>query len=142
MENIGLGAGLAALAFWGFVAAVSVAAVWKDVRKREAQHETLRRMAESGQPIDQALLDRLVPINGGSDDLGRDLKVAGMIVLFISFGLAILGVFLGQGTEKALYPLLGVSGLVLCLGIGLLVASKTINRHNTQDATMSHQSRR
>ncbi len=142
MENIGLGAGLAALAFWGFVAAVSVAAVWKDVRKREAQHETLRRMVESGKSIDQELLDRLVPLSGGGDTLGRDLKIAGVIVLFVSFGLAVLGVFLGQGSERALYPLLGVSGLVLCISFGLLVASRTINRQNGEDTAVSRQTRR
>jgi hypothetical protein len=33
MDHIGLGAGLAALAFWGFIAAVSVAGIWDGVRK-------------------------------------------------------------------------------------------------------------
>ena len=37
-----LGAGLAALAFWGFVAALVVGGLWHEAKKREAEHETLR----------------------------------------------------------------------------------------------------
>ena len=58
METIGIGAGLAALAFWGFIAIVAVT-VWDGIRKREAQHKTLRRLIESGQPLDQQLMEKL-----------------------------------------------------------------------------------
>ena len=44
----GLGAGLAAPAFWGFIAAVVGGGIWYAVREKEAQHETLRRMIDSG----------------------------------------------------------------------------------------------
>lgn len=66
MENIGLGAGLASLAFWGFVATAVVAGVWENIRKRDAQHETVRRLLESGQPINQDLLDKLISATGGA----------------------------------------------------------------------------
>lgn len=36
MENIGIGAGLAAIAFWGFVAAIVVTTYWDTIRKRDA----------------------------------------------------------------------------------------------------------
>ena len=60
MQSFTLGAGLAALAFWGFIATVVVAGIWYDIRKREAQQETLRRMFESGRPMDDALMDKLL----------------------------------------------------------------------------------
>ena len=50
MEGISVSEGLAALGFWTFIAAIIVAGIWDGIRKREAQHETLRRMIESGQP--------------------------------------------------------------------------------------------
>lgn len=59
MEDLGLGAGLAALAFWGFIAVAVLAAVWDGIRKRDAQHETMRRLIESGQPIDQKMMKKL-----------------------------------------------------------------------------------
>jgi len=52
MEDLGIGAGLAALGFWGFVAVAVVAGIWDNIRKRDAQHETVRRLIESGQSAD------------------------------------------------------------------------------------------
>ncbi len=131
MENMGLGAGLAAIAFWTFIAACVVAGIWDGIRKREAEHETLRRMMESGRPMDQALVDKLL---GGNKRLDRDLKVAGLITLFAAPGLAALGWFLSLLSEKALLPLLGISALAGFVGIGLLVASKFMERSYREDA--------
>ncbi len=132
--GIGIGAGLAALAFWLFVAAVAVAGIWDGIRKREAKHETLRRVLESGQPIDPALMNELLMlIGGGSDNLDRDLKVGGLITLFIAPGLALLGIIIGISEEAALFPLLGVAVLVGFVSIGLLVASRYVKRSSQED---------
>lgn len=64
MQGFTLGAGLAALAFWGFIASVVVAGVWNDIRKREAQHETVRRLFESGRELDEKTLDKLLALAG------------------------------------------------------------------------------
>jgi|TARA_B100000315_G_C14285408_1_gene454970 thymidine phosphorylase len=124
-----IGAGLAALAFWGFIAAVVVAYYWDNIRKREAQHETLRRMLESGQALDRELMDKLLAsTDGGSKNLGRDLKVAGLITLFVAPGIALLGWFIGQVSATVLPILLGVAGLVAFISIGLLVTAVVIER--------------
>ncbi len=139
MNGFGIGAGLGALAFWGFIATVTVAGIWASIRRREIQHETLRRMIESGKEIDQDLVDKLLSVNKGDDTrLDRDLKVSGLIMLFIAPGLAILGWFLSLQSEKALLPLLGVSALVGCISIGLLVASKVIGRWYRDDEASAH----
>ena len=130
MEDISLGAGLGAIGLWSFIAAIVVAGIWDGIRKRDAQHETLRRMIESGQPIDQALMDKLL---GGNKRIDRDLKVAGLIVLFVAPGLALLGWFISLISAEALLPMLGVSALVGCVSIGLLVASKAIGRSYRED---------
>lgn len=124
MPEMNIGAGLGAVAFWGFVAAVVVAGIWLDVRKRESQHETLRRIIESGQPIDEAFMDKILALNGSGDHLHRNLKVGGLIIIFVSFGMVVLSFALGERNSDHLLPLLGVSGLIGFIGIGLLVASK------------------
>ena len=58
--NIDTGAGIAAIGFWLFLAAILVAGMWYDIRRREAQQRTLRSMIESGQPIEEALADKLL----------------------------------------------------------------------------------
>ena len=123
----GAAAGLGALGFWLFIAAIVVAGIWYDARRRESQQETLRRVVESGQAIDPAVLDRLLGV-GGSRSLVRDLKVAALIVLSVAPGVAVLGLFLGQIATEARVALLGVSFLVGFIGVGLLLAAKLVER--------------
>ena len=126
----GLGGGLAALAFWGFIASVVVAGIWSEIRKRDAQHETIRRIVESGQPLDDAVLEKIF---GGDERIDDDLKTAGLIVIFVAPGLATLGWFLGKIAESAFTALLGVSALVAFVGVGLLVAAAVAKRSYERD---------
>ena len=138
MENMGLGAGLAAMGFWGFIAIVVVAGIWYSIKEKEAQQETVRRLIESGQNIDPETLDRLLSASDKSNEnTDRDLKVAGWITLSAAAGLGVLGFFLGQVNDKALMTLLGVAGLVACVGLGLLVAGKFAERWNREGRASS-----
>lgn len=129
-----LGGGIAALAFWGFVAAVVVTGIWSDIRKRDAQHETMRRIVESGQPIDDAVVERIFQRSKRPD---RDLRTAGLIVVFAAPGLAALGWFLGKLSPEAFMALLGVAALVGFTGIGLLVAAGFAKRSFDKDSDPS-----
>lgn len=123
--------GLAAFGFWMFVATAVVAGVWDGIRKREAEHETLRRMIESGKQPSPEMIDKLL---GHKKEPARDLKVAGLITIFVAPGLAFLGWLLSFRSADAFFPLLGVALLVACVGIGLLTASKFLERANRDDA--------
>ena len=122
--------GLAAFGFWMFVATAVVAGVWDGVRKREAEHETLRRMIEAGQQPDTETIDKLL---GHKKQPARDLKVAGLIVIFVAPGLALMGVMIGLAENKALMPLLGIALLVAFVGAGLLTAAKFLERASRED---------
>jgi hypothetical protein len=127
-----LGFGLAAVAFWGFIAACVVGGIWYAIREKQAQHETLRRIIESGRDVDSDAIDRI--LNAGGDP-ARDLKVAGYITVSIAPGLLILGWFL-QGVsenEEIFTIMLGVAGLVFCIAVGLLVASTVMERSGKAD---------
>ena len=102
-----------------------VAGIWFYVRKRESEQETLRLMMQSGQAIDQELMSKILSASGAKDHLDRDLRISGLIMLFIAPGLALLGWFVSQQTAAALLPLLGVAALILCIAVGLLVAAKS-----------------
>ncbi|HSG97314.1 MAG TPA: DUF6249 domain-containing protein [Woeseiaceae bacterium] len=119
--------GLAAFGFWMFVAAATVGGIWDGIRKREAEHETLRRIIESGKEPDPEVVDQLL---GHKKEPARDLKVAGLIVVFVAPGLAVMGFLIGEGSFM---PLLGVAALVAFVGIGLLTASKFLERANAKD---------
>ena len=135
MQGFSLGGGLAALAFWGFLASIIVAGIWYDIRKREAQQETVRRLLESGQPIDDALMDKLFSLGGGRRErLDRDFKLVGLIMLPTAVGLALLGLVLGLQDIGAKLPQLGVAALVACIGFGFLAASRMAARWYAEDA--------
>jgi hypothetical protein len=123
----GAAAGLGALGFWLFIAAIIVAGIWYDARRKESQQETLRRVVESGRNIDPAVLDRILGTGGGRS-LERGLKVAALIVLCAAPGLALLGLFLGQIAAEARPALLGTSLLVGFVGAGLYLAARLVER--------------
>jgi drug/metabolite transporter (DMT)-like permease len=116
MQSIGIGAGLAAMAFWGFIATAVVAGVWDGIRKREARHETIRRLVESGQPIDKEMMEKLL-----------------LWILPVAVGVAVLGEILGYQVPQARLPILGAAALLACLGIGYFLASKVVKRWYHED---------
>ncbi|MCZ6641600.1 MAG: DUF6249 domain-containing protein [Gammaproteobacteria bacterium] len=134
MEAMSTGAGLGALGFWLFIASIIAVGVWSSIRKRESQHETIRRAIESGQDIDPELADRLLTLTRSeSKDLDRDLKVSGWIVLFLAPGMVLLGYGLSM-VEEGIFPiLLGVSGLMVFLSIGMFVAAYVVKRSYSSD---------
>ena len=117
----GLGAGLSALAFWGFLTAVCVGGIWYGLRERQAQYATLQRLIESGQQIDEAVVDRVL---GGKAKVEQGLRIGGMLTLAAAPGLLILGWAVSHIAEQVFMPLLGVAGLAGCVGIGLLLAAR------------------
>ena len=134
MEDMGTGAGLGALGFWLFIATIIAVGVWSSIRKRESQHETIRRAIESGQDIDPELADKLLDLTKtSSKELDRDLKVSGWIVLFLAPGMVLLGYGLSM-VEDGIFPiLLGVSGLMIFLSIGMFVAAYMVKRWYSSD---------
>ena len=126
MEAInGIGGGLAALAFWGFIASTVLGGIWYSIREKQAQHDTLNRMIDSGKEIDAEIIDKII---GDDKDTEEGLRIASYITMSAAPGLALLGFVLGQFNEKIFVIMLGVAGLVFFVSIGLLAASKFAER--------------
>jgi len=139
MQAFSVGAGLASLAFWGFVAAIIVAGIWYDLRKKQAQQETVRRLVESGQRLEPELVDRLLQVGGGRPSrLDRDFKLVALIMLPAAVGLALFGLILGTQVADARIPLLGVAVLVACVGLGFGAASRVARRWYDADGGRPH----
>jgi len=129
MDDFGLGGGLAIVAFWVFIALVVLGGIWDNIRKRDAQHETVRRIIESGQQIDQQTVDKLLSISDGSRTrLDMGFRVTALWILPVSVGMAALAFFIGMRKADALMPLLGVAALLFCLGVGFLIAARVAER--------------
>ena len=120
--------GLGALGFWLFLAAVVVSGIWFDARKRESQQETLRRIVESGQRLDQAMIDKFIKSGSEGNRTDQDLKIGGLITLSVAPGLLLLGYFLSRVEERMMDVMLGVALLVGFVGVGLYAAGKMSER--------------
>ena len=59
--------------------------------------------------------------------------MTGVILLPVSVGLAILGKVLGMQFPDTYLPLMGVAGLVACIGIGFFIAAAVAKRWYTED---------
>ena len=118
------------MSFWLFIATVVVGGIWYAVREKEAQHETLRRMIDSGKELDEEAISRVFKENSRPD---RDLKIGGIIAASAAPGLVVLGWFLKNVSDEAFYALSGVAGLVAFIAIGLLVAAKIAEKSYAGD---------
>lgn len=121
-----LGGGLAVFAFWGFIASCVIGGIWYAIREKQAQHETLRRIIESGKDVDAEVIDRIMSGDKGKSEV--DLQVGGYITLAVAPGLVVLGWFLqmATGNDKVFMVMVGVAGLVICVAGGILFASKIV----------------
>jgi hypothetical protein len=52
--------------------------------------------------------------------------MGGIITIASGVGLCILAVFIRQVADWALYPIMGSGVLVICVGIGLVIAATTL----------------
>lgn len=139
MESLSTGAGLGAFGFWVFIAATVAAGVWDGIRKRDAQHETLRRILETDQPIDAELTDKLLQLVGGNRDVSRDMWIAGLVFLTLALALALFGWLLSIALAEALLPImLSVAALLAAMGLGFLAISQLIMRRDAQALANQH----
>ena len=125
--------GLAALGFWMFIACVVVSGIWSDIRKRESAQETLRRVVESGQQIDVALIEKMMGSAKGKSHADRDLKVSGIITMSVAPGLFLLGYFVSTGDKDHQGAFIGIALLVGIVGLGLYFAGMLYARWLEQD---------
>lgn len=125
---MGNAASMGALGFWLFLAAVVVAGIWFDARKRESQQETLRRIVESGQRLDPAMIDKFIKSGSEGNRADQDLKIGGLITMSVAPGLLLLGYFMSRVAEEMMDIMLGVALLVGCIGVGLYAAGKVSER--------------
>lgn len=133
MHDQGWVMGMGAMAFWLFIAAVSVAGIWADQRNKKEKQQTIREMLARGGELSDASVDRLLAMVDGDRQMDarstkQGLEIAYWILYPISIGLVIMGLFLG-----VFLKMLGVGALVACVATGLMFASRSI-RVDEQDA--------
>ena len=125
------GASIAAVAivFWIFIAVVSVAGMIQDYRKRQLALEPLRIAIEHGQQLSPEIIAKLLGREERHAELDPNLlKVGGIITCASGIGVALLSIFVALAFPPYHWIALGVGTVAVCVGVGLLIAAKSIRR--------------
>ena len=117
-----------AIAFWIFVTVAAVSGIVADYKKRQLALEPLRLAIERGQQLDPALIDRLIAPEREAGINPLHLRVGGIITLAAGVGVALLAFMLNQIEPDAFYPVLGGGVVTVCVGAGLMIAARAVER--------------
>lgn len=129
-----------AVAFWIFLTVSAVAGMRYEFRKRQLAMESLRAAIERGQPLEPAVVAKLLARHDEPDadrpqDLAPYLKIGGIITAAAGIGVAIAGLFFGMQFPAAKLPMLGAGVLIVCVGAGLLFAAGAAGSYRRSGAT-------
>ena len=125
---------IVAVAFWLFLTVSAVAGMRYEFRKRQLAMESLRAAIERGQPLEPAVVAKLLARHDEAEvdrpeEIAPYLKIGGIITIASGVGLAIAGLFIGAQFPIAKLPMLGGGVLAVCVGAGLLFAGVSVGRY-------------
>ena len=119
-----------AVAFWLFVAVAAVAGIIGDYQKRRLAIEPLRVAIERGQPLDPAIIEKLMGRDLRTEQLNPEhFSVGGITTIASGVGIALLSFFIKQVAPIAFLPVLGGGVAIICVGVGLVVAAWSLTRN-------------
>jgi hypothetical protein len=117
-----------------FMAVATVAGIISEYKKRQMELEPLRAAIERGQQLDPAIIERLMAREShqNQDINPLHLRVAGIICIASGIGLGLLSPTLQVAMPRWVFPLLGIGLLAVCVGVGLLVSARVVERSRTR----------
>ena len=128
MHDIGIAA--ATVGFWAFLTESAVAGIVADYKKRRLEIEPLRAAIERGQQLDPAVIERLMAREQkASEPEPIYFRIGGIVTVAAGIGVGVLAFILNQIGPKAFYPILGAAVVAICVGVGLLICARVIDRH-------------
>ena len=124
-----LGITIVSVAFWVFLGVAAVAGTIQDYRKRKLALEPLRAAIEHGQQLSPEVIDRLLGRDEHPQEINpRDLHIGGIITCASGVGVALLSGFVALVFPPFHWLVLGVGVLAICVGVGLIIAAKSLRR--------------
>jgi hypothetical protein len=128
MQGIGFAA--VAVGFWGFLAASAVAGIVADYKKRRLEIEPLLAAIERGQQLDPAIVERLMARERKeSEPEPVYFHIGGIVTVAAGIGVGMLSFLVDRFAPQGFYPVLGAAVVATCVGIGLLICARVIERH-------------
>jgi hypothetical protein len=115
------------VAFWVFVGVVAIAGLIADHQKRRLNVDLLRTIIEKGQPLDPALVAKLLSQDANDERTDpMDLKLAGILTTASGVGIFLMSFFVSRLVPSALYPMMAAGIVAVCVGVGLIIGAKAM----------------
>ncbi|MBS0297636.1 MAG: hypothetical protein JSR45_15105 [Proteobacteria bacterium] len=113
---------LVPLGFFGMIAGVVLVPRYFRNKERTEMQQTIRAAIEKGQPLPPEVLDAMTRDVKPAPSAARDIRV-GVVWLAIGLGIAGFGLAMGQYTEAAMPPFLGIGAIPAAVGLAFIVMS-------------------
>jgi hypothetical protein len=112
------------IGFFTMIAAIVIVPNYLRVRERQEMQATVRAAIEKGQPLPPELVDALSKDvrSRTVSSAHRDMRI-GVILLFISGGVALTGLALGQINDYAMYGTLSGAAIPGMIGLAFIILS-------------------
>ena len=127
MNHIGITA--VSITFWVFLTVVALAGILQEYRKRKLALGLLRAAIEHGQQLSPELLAKLLGREEEHEELDpKLLQVGGIVTCASGVGVALLSIFIALVYPPYHWIALGVGVVAMCVGLGLMIAAKSLRR--------------
>ena len=105
------------------VVAIVVIPAWLKSRERREMQATLRTAIEKGQPLPPEVIETISKENVKPPaTAARDLR-AGVILLSVAIGIALLGYAVSFAEMDAYYPIVGIAAIPGMIGLAFIILS-------------------
>lgn len=128
---------IVAVAFWIFLSTCAIAGMRYEFRKRQIAMETVRAAIERGQPLEPAVVEKLLAREGGQESAGLQdfeshLQMGGIITIAVAVGVLIAAFLVGLQYPVVKLPMLAAGALAACIGAGLMLAARALGRRGSR----------
>jgi len=114
---------LVPLAFFAMIAAIVLVPTWLKSRERRDMQATLRASVEKGQSLPPEVIEAISKDNSKPVQTAhRDLR-AGVILLSVAIGIALLGYAVSFAEADAFYPIAGGAAIPGMIGLAFIILS-------------------
>lgn len=111
------------LGFFAMIAGIVLVPTWLKSRERREMQATLRASIEKGQALPPEVIEAISKDNAKPVQTAhRDLR-AGVILLSVAIGIALLGYAVSFAEIDAYYPIVGVAAIPGMIGLAFIILS-------------------
>lgn len=118
---------------WIFIMIVVLSGIITDSIRRRHALEVIKLAIEKGQPLDPALVEKLLGRRRSLSMVPNSMVVTGILCISGGIGVILFGLCLGD--IKAILPVAGMGMIVILTGIGMLISARYVRRNQQNNST-------